>query len=106
MGKGTTITVRLPYLPGKIAPPPEPSYEDKYRLPPKYRSLPADSDGLETPSANAAIADVGLTSRFGALEVGAQAGVTYSSVPSYEPDLGPSPSGIVATAGPTAALRW
>ncbi len=54
----------------------------------------------------AAIADVGLTSRFGALEVGAQAGVTYSSIPSYDPDLGPSPSGIMATAGLTAAVRW
>ena len=58
MGKGTTITVHLPYLPGKIGAPPEPSYQDKYRLPDKYRSVPADGDRLETSSADAAITDV------------------------------------------------
>jgi signal transduction histidine kinase len=56
VGNGTTMTVRVPYLPGKIAAPLEPSYEDKYRLPHKYRSFPADDDSLET--ANAAITDV------------------------------------------------
>jgi hypothetical protein len=57
-GKGTTITVRLPYLPGKVAAPPESSYEEKYRIPHKYRSFAADGDGQGAPSADATYADV------------------------------------------------
>jgi hypothetical protein len=41
VGRGTTMTLRLPYLPGKTAESLEPSRRDKYRLPEKYRSLPA-----------------------------------------------------------------
>lgn len=57
VGKGTTMTLRLPYLPGKIAKPPEPSRRDLYRLPQKYRSFPAEVDLVEDPSASATIAD-------------------------------------------------
>lgn len=42
-GEGTTITVRLPYLKGKILLP-DPSYPKKYRLPEKYRTLPIEQD--------------------------------------------------------------
>jgi signal transduction histidine kinase len=41
VGRGTTMTLRLPYLPGKTADSLEPSRRDKYRLPQKYRSIPA-----------------------------------------------------------------
>ena len=41
IGKGTTITLRLPYLKGKILLP-DPSYQKKYRLPEKYRSPPTE----------------------------------------------------------------
>ena len=47
-GKGTTITLRLPYLKGRVLQP-DPSYRNKYRLPEKYRSLQ-----LETEAARAA----------------------------------------------------
>lgn len=40
-GEGTTITVRLPYLKGRILLP-DPSYPKKYRLPEKYRTLPME----------------------------------------------------------------
>ena len=43
IGKGTTMTLRLPYLKGKILQP-DPSYRDKYRLPEKYRSFPMEPD--------------------------------------------------------------
>ena len=39
-GKGTTMTLRLPYLKGKILPPDR----SKYRLPEKYRSFPEEPD--------------------------------------------------------------
>lgn len=42
-GAGTTITVRLPYLKGRILQP-DPSYATRYRLPEKYRTLPMESD--------------------------------------------------------------
>jgi len=57
VGKGTTMTLLLPYLPGKIAEPTEPSRREKYRLPQKYRSFPSELDRVETTSANATIAD-------------------------------------------------
>ena len=57
VGKGTTMTLRLPYLPGKIAEPPEPSRRDMYRLPQKYRSFPAEVDPVDAPSASATFAD-------------------------------------------------
>ena len=43
MGDGTTITLRLPYLKGRILQP-DPSYQNKYRLPEKYRTLPLEPD--------------------------------------------------------------
>jgi len=43
VGRGTTMTLRLPYLPGKTAESLDPSRRDKYRLPEKYRSLPAEA---------------------------------------------------------------
>jgi signal transduction histidine kinase len=56
LDKGTTMTVLLPYLPGKIAEPPEASRRDKYRLPQKYRSFPSEFELVEAPSASATIA--------------------------------------------------
>ncbi|TRZ66780.1 MAG: ATP-binding protein [Rhodocyclaceae bacterium] len=41
VGKGTTMTLRLPYLAGRTAASLDPSRRDKYRLPEKYRSVPA-----------------------------------------------------------------
>ena len=41
IGDGTTITVRLPCLKGRILLP-DPSYPKKYRLPEKYRTLPME----------------------------------------------------------------
>src|SRR5450759_2861277 len=58
IGKGTTITLRLPYLPGKTAAELDPSRQDKYRLPPRYRSFPAEGEPLEPPSGRRTIADV------------------------------------------------
>jgi signal transduction histidine kinase len=43
LGEGTTITLRLPYLKGRMLPP-DPSYRKKYRLPEQYRSLPMEPD--------------------------------------------------------------
>jgi len=43
IGRGTTMTLRLPYLKGKILQP-DPSYQSKYRLPEKYRSIPVEPD--------------------------------------------------------------
>src|SRR5450759_2074853 len=43
IGKGTTMTLRLPYLKDKILQP-DPSYRSKYRLPEKYRSFPMEPD--------------------------------------------------------------
>ena len=63
LGKGTTMTLHLPYLPGKTAEPPELSRQDKYRLPQKYRSFPAEGDALETSSGSATIADAAALAR-------------------------------------------
>ncbi len=41
IGEGTTITLRLPYLKGKVAQP-DASYRSKFRLPEKYRSMPTE----------------------------------------------------------------
>ncbi|MHB8667983.1 MAG: sensor histidine kinase [Burkholderiales bacterium] len=41
VGRGTTMTLRLPYLIGRTADSLETSRRDKYRLPEKYRSIPA-----------------------------------------------------------------
>ena len=58
VGKGTTMTLRLPYLPGKTAAELDPSRQDKYRLPPRYRSFPAEGDPLEAAIRSTTIADV------------------------------------------------
>lgn len=42
IGEGTTITLQLPYLKGRIARP-DPSYQKKYRLPEKYRSFASEA---------------------------------------------------------------
>ena len=52
IGKGTTITLRLPYLKGKVLVP-DPSYESKYRLPEKYRTMSAEPNAAQAPSAGA-----------------------------------------------------
>jgi hypothetical protein len=52
------MTLRLPYLPGKTAAQLDPSRQDKYRLPPRYRSFPEESNPPESPSGRATIADV------------------------------------------------
>lgn len=56
VGKGTTVTLRLPYLPGKTAESLEQSGRDKYRLPEKYRSISAGAGLGEAPSASATTA--------------------------------------------------
>jgi hypothetical protein len=48
-GGGTTITLRLPYLKGKVLLP-DPTYQGKYRLPEKYRSVPMESTVRASPS--------------------------------------------------------
>ena len=50
---GTTITLRLPYLKGKVVRP-DASYETKYRLPEKYRSMPTEPDKSRVLPASAA----------------------------------------------------
>jgi signal transduction histidine kinase len=55
IGKGTTMTLRLPYLKGKILQP-DPSYRSKYRLPEKYRSVPAEPDTARALPGNATMA--------------------------------------------------
>ena len=52
MGRGTTISLRLPYLKGRILPP-DPSYRKKYRIPEQYRSLPMEPDTVRVSSASA-----------------------------------------------------
>ena len=52
IGKGTTMTLRLPYLKGKVLQP-DPSYQNKYRLPEKYRSLPMEPDTARVLPGNA-----------------------------------------------------
>jgi len=47
IGKGTTMTIRLPYLPGKTAADLDPSRQERYRLPPRFRSFPAEGESLE-----------------------------------------------------------
>ena len=49
-GKGTTITLRIPCLKGRVLQP-DPSYGDKYRLPEGYRSVPAESETPATATA-------------------------------------------------------
>jgi hypothetical protein len=49
---GTTITLRLPYLKGKVVRP-DPSYWSKYRLPEKYRTVPMERDPGRASSARA-----------------------------------------------------
>lgn len=56
-GKGTTMTLRLPYQKGKILPP-DPNYRSKYRLPEKYRSLPIEPETAPAAAASAATAGV------------------------------------------------
>ena len=56
VGKGTTMTLRLPYLAGKTAAELEPTRQDKYRLPPRYRSFPAEGNALEAASGGAPVA--------------------------------------------------
>src|SRR5512140_1829489 len=43
IGKGTTMTLRLPCLKGRILQP-DPSYREKYRLPESYRAVPTEPD--------------------------------------------------------------
>jgi len=52
IGNGTTVTLRLPYLKGKILLP-DPSYPKKYRLPEQYRSLPVEPDTARALPVNA-----------------------------------------------------
>ncbi len=52
IGKGTTMTLRLPYLKGRILQP-DPSYRSKYRLPEKYRTVPTEPDTALTAAAAA-----------------------------------------------------
>ncbi|MBI2316850.1 MAG: HAMP domain-containing histidine kinase, partial [Betaproteobacteria bacterium] len=56
VGRGTTMTIRLPYLPGKTAESLDPSRRDKYRLPQKYRSIPEGPGLVHSPAPRAPIA--------------------------------------------------
>ena len=56
IGKGTTVTLRLPYLPGKTAESQEPSRREKHRLPEKYRSSAVEALLMKSLSANATVA--------------------------------------------------
>jgi len=49
---------------------------------------------------------VGVTYRIAMVYVGARIGLTYSFVPSYVADIGPDPSGLMASTGVTAGLSW
>ncbi len=51
-GKGTTMTLRLPCLKGKVLQP-DPSYREKYRLPENYRPVPLEPETLRTASVSA-----------------------------------------------------
>ncbi|MFY9327703.1 MAG: ATP-binding protein [Georgfuchsia sp.] len=53
-GKGTTITMRLPYLKDKILQP-DPTYPKNYRLPEKYRSLSMETDTARTVSVDPSV---------------------------------------------------
>jgi len=56
-GRGTTMTLQLPYLRGKRSESLEPSRRDKYRLPQKYQSIPAgNSASVRVENAAAAAA--------------------------------------------------
>jgi|GEM_PF-776134 len=48
VGKGTTMTILLPYLQGKTADSLDPSRQELFRLPEKYRSFAADVDLVKT----------------------------------------------------------
>ena len=50
IGKGTTMTIRLPYLPGRTAADLDTSRQERYRLPPRFRSFPAEGESLEPSS--------------------------------------------------------
>ncbi len=52
IGKGTTMTLRLPYLKGRVLQP-DPSYRSRYRLPEKYQSVPAEPDTARAVPASA-----------------------------------------------------
>ena len=59
---GTTITLRLPYLKGKVVRP-DPSYWSKYRLPEKYRTVPMERDPARASSARAATSSAATAAR-------------------------------------------
>ncbi|MDD5177319.1 MAG: ATP-binding protein [Sterolibacterium sp.] len=56
-GKGTTMTILLPHLPGKTAVSLDPALREKYRLPQKYRSFAAEADLVKKPSTITTVAD-------------------------------------------------
>ena len=58
LGKGTTMTIRLPYLPGKTAADLDPSRQERYRLPPRFRSFPAEGESLEPSPGSGSTIDV------------------------------------------------
>ena len=58
IGKGTTMTIRLPYLPGKTAADLDPSRQERYRLPPRFRSFPAEDESLEPSPGSRSTTDV------------------------------------------------
>jgi hypothetical protein len=52
------------------------------------------------------VAELGLRYRVSFFHIGPQLGTRYSSVPSYNADIGPDPSGLMITVGVTAEMRW
>ena len=57
IGKGTTMTLRLPYLKDKILQP-DPTYRSKYRLPEKYQPVPMEPATARTAVVSAAATGV------------------------------------------------
>lgn len=53
-----------------------------------------------------ATASIAVVYRDGSLDVGPQLGMTYSKVASYDPDVGPNPSGAMTSLGVVAGYRW
>ena len=84
IGRGTTMTLRLPYMKGRVLQQ-DPSYQVKYRLPEKYRSIPVEPDTART-------ATVGATASSATAAAMAPAAAT-------SPAVSPSPAQAVPGSG-------
>ncbi len=57
IGTGTTMTLRLPYLKDRVLQQ-DPTYQSKYRLPEKYRSIPVEPDTARTAAVSSTTSSV------------------------------------------------